>query len=163
MEKVVKMKAKEKELSIKNSDLESMQRPQVRMVKGEADMSPGSLEWIASCRDLPTAFAFELKKLRPRIRDVDTAYGQQKQELIEKYADRDEKNVLIQTAPNTFRFTNNAERFRKDYNELLDLESELGSEKLKISLEDIPDRFLSADDFASLECIIEFTKEKKDG
>ena len=140
-----------------------MQKPQVRMVDSKTNFSPGSLEWIASCRDLPTAFAFELKKLRPRIRDVDTAYKQQKQDMIEKYADRDKENKLVQSAPNIFRFTTKAEWFQKEYNELLNLESNLGDEKLEIDLKDIPDRFLSADDFASLECIMNFTKEKEDG
>lgn len=162
-EKVVEMKVKEKGLSIKNFDLEAMQKPQVRMVDGKTNFSPGSLEWIASCRDLPTGFSFELKKLRPRIRDVDTAYRQQKQELIEKYADRDEKGDLIQNAPNVFRFTTKAQWFQKEYAELLDLESELGGKKLEINFKDIPDRLLSADDFASLECIMEFVKEKEDG
>lgn len=155
-------KAKEEQIIIKNFNLEDMRKPQVRMVSGEATMSPGSLEWITSCRDLPTEFAFELKKLRPSVRNVENAYDPLKQELIERCADRDKEDKLVQKAPNVFSFTARAREFQVEYKKLLDLESELGGKRLEISLKDIPDRLLSADDFASLECIIDFKKKVKE-
>ena len=166
-EKVVEItKAKETKFIIKNSDIEAMRKSQARTCGkcGNVAEQASSIEWLASCRELPTGFAFELGKLRLRIRNIEIPFDQQRQVLIEKYADRGEKGELVQVSPNMFSFRKNPLPFQREFSELLGMESELGGERLEIDLGDMPDRLLSADDFAALECIIDFIKkEKKDG
>lgn len=152
-----------KQIIIKNSDLEAMHKNQVRICDkcGNMIQQTGSLKWLISCRNLPVNFAFELKKIRLQIENINIPFHQQWQVLIEKYADRDEKGDLIQISPNVFSFKKNQLPFQIEFFELLSLESKLDGSRLKIDLEDMPDKFLSADDFATLECIIEFTKKKE--
>ncbi len=156
---------KEDKLKIKNSDIEAMRRGQARTCGkcGDVSQQASSIEWLSSCRDLPTGFAFELKKMVLRIRSIEIPFDQQRQVLIEKHADRDEKGDLTQASPNVFTFRKNPLPFQEEFSELLGLESELDCGRLVIDLGDLPDRLLSADDFAALECIIEFTKEERDG
>ena len=105
--------AKENEqIIIKNFDIEAMQKPQFRMQEDKATIQMGSLNWIASSRDLPKFVAFELRKLRPEIKVIEVAFDQLKQILIEKYGDRDKEGKLIQKAPNIFSFTTNAQIFQ---------------------------------------------------
>ncbi len=155
----------EKKLTIKNSDIEAMRRGQARTCGkcGDVAQQASSIEWLSSCRDLPTRFAFELKKMVLRIRNIEIPFDQQRQVLIEKHADRDEKGILAQVSPNVFSFRENPLPFQREFSELLGLESELDCGRLEICLGDLPDRLLSADDFSTLECIIEFTKEERDG
>ncbi len=155
----------EKKITIKNSDIEVMRRGQARTCGkcGDVAQQASSIEWLSSCRDLPTGFAFELKKMVLRIRSIEIPFDQQRQVLIEKHADRDEKGELAQVSPNVFSFRKNPLPFQREFSELLDLKSGLDCGRLEICLEDLPDRLLSADDFAALECIIEFIKEKRDG
>jgi len=165
-EKVTEItEAKEKKLTIRNSDIEAMRRSQARTCDkcGDVAQQASSIEWLASCRDLPTGFAFELRKMILRIRNIEIPFDQQRQVLIEKYADRNEEGKLTQVSPNVFSFRKNPLPFQKEFSELLNLKSELDCERLEIDLKNMPDKLLSADDFAALECVINFTKEKKDG
>jgi len=84
-------------------------------------------------------------------------FNQQSMELIEKHGDRDEDNKLISPAPNAFRFSKHLKEFQMDRDKFLRLESKIDFERLTMVLgEDIPDRYLSANDQEALECLVEF-------
>lgn len=143
-EEIVKNKVEKGQLTIKNSDIDRLE-------------ATGAFDHLCSCRELPVELSFELKKLKALLLPILQAFSQQKMEVIEKYGDRDEENRLINTAPNTFKFTKKVEEFQRDFNRFLQLESKIGFERLTMVLgEDIPDRYLSANDQEALECLVEF-------
>ena len=83
----------------------------------------------------------DLKKLKPLVAPIFQAFDEQKGELIERYADRDEKGKLFQPGPNAFRFTKRVAEFMREYDKFMELESEIPFKRLSIVLkEDVPDK-----------------------
>lgn len=143
------VKVEKDQLTIRNSDIERFE-------------ITGAFDHLCSCRELPVELSFELKKLKALLLPTLQAFSQQKMELIEKYGDRDEKGTLVNSAPNVFRFTEKTVEFQGEYRKFLQLESKIDFEKLVMILkEDIPDRYLSANDQEALECLVEFKMKEE--
>lgn len=142
MQKTIEAKKEKNGLVLKNSDIEMLVN------------SPG-LEALKQDKDLPISFSFKLANLLGKLQPTIVAYSAQKQKLIDKYGDRDKTGKLIQEN-GLFRFTVKVKWFQKDFNELLNLEFTLDSEKIPISMKDIPKGVISTNDILSLKPFIIF-------
>ncbi len=137
------------QLIIKNSDVEKLE-------------ATDAFNHLCACRDLPSEMSFPLKVAKPAFEQLFQAYRQQKMEIIEKYGDRNDKNELINPAPNAFRFTTRAAEFQKEYIKFLQLETKITFKKFTIVLkEDVPDKYFSTNDQEALECLVEFKMKGK--
>ncbi len=135
-----------KQLALKNSDLEGL-------------LNCDGLANLRKNKDLPIIFSFRLADLLGKLQPTIKAYSDQKQKLIEKYADRDKEGKLVEQRPNMFVFSTKAQWFQKEFTELLDIEISVDGPKLEIKKEDIPKGTISADDIISLMAIIDFKEE----
>lgn len=165
MEEKEKVEEKElnKKITLKNSNLEAL-------------ITSEGLGNLKQSPDLPVAFSFRLADLMGKLQPTIKAYVDQKQKLIEKYADKDKDNKPIQSESGMFVFTKQAQWFQKEFGELLSLEFTLDCEKLQISLKDIPEKrhivcphckkeidqksgMISSDDINAMKSIIDFQQE----
>lgn len=143
---VIELSKKRKSITLKNSDLEMLTNSE-------------GLKSLRESKDLPIEFSFKLAMLLDELQSPMKAYMKEKQKLIDKYADRDKEDKLVEHVPGQFVFTTKAQWFQKDFNELLNLESTFDCEKLKILMKDVPQGAISANDIISLVSIITFSEK----
>lgn len=140
---VIELDKKRKSITLKNSDLEML-------------INSEGLANLRQSKDLPITFSFRLADLLGKLQPTIKAYSEQKQNLIDKYADRDKEGKLVNPTPGQFVFTTKAQWFQKEFNELLNEETTVDCAKLEIKMDDVPKGTISADDIISLMSIIDF-------
>lgn len=114
-------------------------------------------EEVMANSKMPIRVKFELKKLDSKIREVAKIYLELKQKVIEKYCDKDsEGNPIVKNQQYTF--SNPSKEFVDEINQLLNLESEIEFEKIKIKIDDLSELNINARDLFVLEYIFDFVE-----
>ena len=109
-----------------------------------------SLNKFLLCNRLPIIMSFQIRNHVKKLQDTEKSYFEEKSNIIEK---------------NNISDGNITPQFRKDMEELLNIETEITGEKLTIDIKKLPDDLLSPADIMTLENIFEFSEnsEKKKG
>ena len=110
---------------------------------------------LMNSKELPVRVSFQLATFWKNLEKPLQTYLNEKQKLINKYADKNEKNEPIKVG-NEFKVQENWAAFKKDFEELLELESEVLGERLIIKIETLPDKPLSPQDIITLKDIFTF-------
>lgn len=129
----------------------------------ETALSSGAFNKLVTSEKVANSvsLSWNISKFQKFFDEAAKLYSEQKQKLIDKFAEKGEdgkpKVTPIQGEEGRVRFNftdGNAEKFTKSFSELLDLVSPL-SHKLQLNVKDIPSGVLSPTDFTALEGIVE--------
>jgi len=148
--KVLKLAKKKNQITLKNSDLEMLINCDgLTRLRESKDMHGNPV-------DLSAAFSFKLSIILDKLQSPINAFVKQKQNLVDKYGDKDAQGKLIQPNPGQFLFTTKAQWFQKEFTELLNVEFIIQEGKLEMQINDVPKGVVSTNDIFALKSIINF-------
>jgi hypothetical protein len=128
----------------------------IKNVEIEKLSNSQALANIMSSKEISAKTAYKFAIFMKSFMPVMKIYQETKQNLFEKYCDKDE-NGMSKIIDNQYYFTDNRIIFNKEFSELLDDETQMDFVKIKLSINDFPSGLLSINDMLSLDTIIEFT------
>ena len=112
---------------------------------------------VKLCRSnqLPPKVSYWLSRILKEIIPLNKLYLEEKQKLIEKWADKDEEGKIIVQNERIF-FKEHIGDFNSDITELTSIENELSINKIEISLDKIPEGLINSYDYEELCNFIDF-------
>lgn len=121
------------------------------------------LHALANAKSLPILTSYAISELIQRIATKNRPFMEQREKLLIKYCDRDEKGnpVLIQGGK-AYQFSDPTS-FMNEMEALMAIEVDLEMDKIPIRLESIPEAILSPNDFIHLKAFFDIQVGKKDG
>lgn len=114
------------------------------------------LKNLAESREVPVRVSFRLAKMLKSLDENLKIYLTEKQKIIEKYCKKDEEGKPMVEGNQYSVSPENLEAFQKEFFELLVLETDLGVDKIKAKLDDIPNGLVSTTDILFLETFFDF-------
>jgi hypothetical protein len=117
---------------------------------------------VFSNRKLPVKMIYWFSRLERELHRNFKIFNEERTKLLEDYCSKDEKGKPKMT-DNRYDFDDDGQRIEvmKMVNELLDLETEIRIDKIKIEIDQLQDA-ISADEMTLLEPFVEFIEEKKE-
>lgn len=109
---------------------------------------------ILSQKDLPIKISFSIARNIKKIEDELKVYNAEREKLLNKYGEKDEKDKLIVDDKNQIKFKKGKlDEFNKDFLELLTIENEI--DIIKFAIDKIEDVNISPSSIMSIEYMIE--------
>ena len=96
-------------------------------------------------QDLPIKIAYKLSKLVKRLNEEYVIYSKNKNNLFEKYGTKEKEKITVKPE--------NMKQFKKDLEELLEIEVKMNIDKIKLS--DLNTIKISTIDMTNLDILIE--------
>jgi hypothetical protein len=111
---------------------------------------------LLSNKIVPIRISYKLLQLWKKVGQAQEVYLEAKKKIIDEFVEKDENNKPV-IENNTFKIPEEkTEDFNRKMAELLFLETEIDTEKIKVRLDDLPEGIVSATDLSLLELFIEF-------
>jgi len=116
-----------------------------------------ALRLLRSYRNLIVSELFDLSLLLSKYAPIEKAYYVAREALIDKYAMKDDKGKRIRI-DKTWDFGDNTAVFLEEFKKLLEIETDINHDRVKISMDSIPAGMFTPDEITTLRPLIEFTK-----
>ena len=129
----------------------------IKITNGFFERSNENSPLVRLCRStqLPVKTSYWLSRLTKEIAPLNQAYLEEKKKLIEKWCDKNEDGTPV-SEKGMIKFTEHGKDFNLELISLINIEIELGIDKIEIPLECIPVGLLSSFDFEELDNFIVF-------
>jgi hypothetical protein len=140
-----------KDLKIKNGVFENL-------------MASSSVEKMFKAH-LPARISYPFALLMKSLQGKFETFMEEKRKILEKYCDRDDEGEPVKDKAGQYSFTNSEtiKTFVGEFNELMDLETKINHERVRINISglDSLELKLTPNDILSLEPLIEFVDDRE--
>lgn len=113
---------------------------------------------LANAATLPVKTSYWLSRLIKKINSEAETYHKERQKIIDRLCDRDEKGEPVSVGPGMISLKDHQQEFMEAMNKLGDIDISIDINKIKIKLAEIPEGVISAMDFPTLEPFVEITE-----